>query len=131
MLFGSLYKKTCRYFKHDVLFFKKKQRFFQIKYQIFIILVVVPVRCSESAKPIPTTCAKLLGESLHRWRVDGNLYQFDRPVSRSRKLEDIPLDQLGGEYKNKESVINISIRQKTASANSKLKEASKTCPIYL
>ena len=57
---------------------KKFKPYSNQKNQIFIILVLVPIRCSESAEPFAVTCSKAHSAKLHRWRVDGYLYKFDR-----------------------------------------------------
>ena len=48
--------------------------------QIFIILVILPVRYNEMAVHIAATCAKAHSEKLHRWRDDSmkrNKADFD------------------------------------------------------
>ena len=40
------------------------------KYQVVVILDVVPVRCSELAEPIAATSSKEHSAKLHWWRVE-------------------------------------------------------------
>ena len=47
--------------------------------QIFIMVVLVTVKCSELAEQsIAATYAVAHSAKLHRWRVDGNFCSFDR-----------------------------------------------------
>ena len=41
--------------------------------QFFIIFLLEPVKCSELAEPIATSCAKAYNPRLHWWQVAGYL----------------------------------------------------------
>ena len=42
----------------------------QIRNQILIAPVLLPVMCNELEEPIAATCTKAHSARLHRWRVD-------------------------------------------------------------